>query len=223
MSKVRLGTYSERRGFSDQFIPQVIEVMRRELAPMVVDFVVAPFRIDTTIATDLILAPQVREPYVAVRIRQHGYMNGFANEFTVRDYTDGGGLTEFDKVMRGCGTHGFYGFATADGLRLAKWTLFDLDVFRGWCRSHFEMYGRWPGSVKSNPGDRTFRVFRFDDGPKELVIASSSGNADQRQLSLVMPPPLDAADAAFAGLVAAVGGFENVREAAIRFKERSTY
>lgn len=219
MSNVVLATYADRRDFSDRFLPQVIDILRAELAPRLAQFVAAPFDVDTTVATDLLEAPRDGVIHVAVRIRKHSYLKQYGGEFTVRDYTDFGGQTEFEKVMAGCATHGFYGFANDDDSGLAKWTLIDLDVFRWWCTAHYHAHGFWPGVESSNGQHRKFRAFRFNQAPAELVIARCEPPAIC-QRPLLLPPPTERADAAFAGMVAALGSFDQVKQAARRYLDR---
>jgi hypothetical protein len=118
---------------------------------------------------------------IAVRIRQHKYLERYPDEITIRAGRPSGTDTELAKLIAGWGRFIFYGFASQDETHLAAWTLGDLNVFRLWFMRELTK-GTIPGKEQSNrDGSSTFRAFNITELPKDFVVARLTQQADGRK------------------------------------------
>ena len=119
---------------------------------------------DRNRATDLISADDSCR--VGVRIRANSALH-YNGEFTMRFARASGARCEWQKIVKdGYGDYMVYGFRDADKPGwLVEWVLIDLAVFR----LHEAAGGR---QFKSNGDGTSYYAYRFDNFPKELIIAS---------------------------------------------------
>jgi hypothetical protein len=145
-------------------IPEIKRVLANYL------IVEAPADEDMKHNTDLIVL-KLDTIRVACRVRTHGYLDRYPDEFTIRASRPSGQETELAKMLAGWGDYIFYGFATEEGQKLAAWMLGDLKVFRLW-HSRELWDGRKPGKTQRNgDGSSTFQAYRISDLPSEFVVA----------------------------------------------------
>ena len=130
----------------------------------------APAEEDMQHNTDLIVL-RLDTVRVACRMRRYGYLDRYANEFTIRVSRPSGDKTELAKILEGWGDYVFYGFASDDGSELASWMLGNLRVFRLW--HHKQLWsGRRPGEAKNNrDGSSNFRAYDLADLPEGFIVA----------------------------------------------------
>jgi hypothetical protein len=130
----------------------------------------APVEEDQRRNTDLIVL-KLDTVRVACRLRRHAYLARYGGEFTIRASRPSGAETELSKMLSGWGDYLFYGFASAEGDRLAAWVLGDLKEFRVW--HHRELWsGRKPGQQQQNgDGSSGFHAYRIGDLPDKFVVA----------------------------------------------------
>lgn len=161
-----LETYEQRRSFGDQFLTQV----RKIVGPYLLR--TSPFHKDVDEATDLVLLRGQTQD-VAVRIRQHKYLDRYPNDFTLRAKVRGPNQSEVKKILGGFGDLMFYGWADSKGKRLADWMLLDLNNFR-----HAMMGCDWRNEyqtgTKSNGDGTGLRYFNVRSLPDDVVIARKS-------------------------------------------------
>jgi len=113
---------SERRNFSDQFIPH----MKQIIGPHLIE--PASFKLDTEQATDLVIF-RARDLRIAARVRTPQYRKRYPYQFTIRSVSHGN-KTEMHKIKEGWGDLMFYGFASDDLTDVPLWYLINLDNFR---------------------------------------------------------------------------------------------
>ena len=157
------------RAWSDQFIPQIIQIVGPHL------LVPATFEQDTQQATDLVTL-RAQGISIACRMRKPGYLPKFANDFTIRSNPAKHEGTELDKIERGYADWMFYGHAssihTPEGVpRIGLWHLLDLSVFRDWWLNNPGVIVR--GSKTNDNGATHFTWFNIQSFPPEFVIAKS--------------------------------------------------
>jgi len=135
--------------------------------------------IDRKENTDLLL-PEAR---ISVHCRKPGevHKDEYANEFTMRYRKPSGAKVELQKTIEGCGDFLFYGFANDDDTGLVKWSILDLDVFRGTLPRLFYQLptGEVPWVTKDNY-DSKFAIFNLNQFPEDLIIAKDDlrGNSE---------------------------------------------
>lgn len=155
--------YIENRAWSDQFIPQIKQIV----GPFLLEE--SSFEVDTQQAADLVVM-QGRNLTIACRVRRPGYFDKYPYDFTIRSRNNGHS-TELRKIVSGWGDLMFYGHATATG-RICAWYLIDLNAFRAhMIRNGFKNYIRF-GETPN--GDGTW-FYWFDvrsfTGQPILIIA----------------------------------------------------
>ncbi len=89
----------------------------------------------------------------------------YSREYALRSFRVSGFPTEIDKVMAGYGDYLFCGWIRDD--KLARWTLCDLNVFRGW-------YDGQPGQTIRNPDGDLGTAWPTASMPSGFVIAESA-------------------------------------------------
>lgn len=147
------------------YIPAVKQVLAQYLIAE------APAEEDMHHNTDLIVL-KLDTVRVACRLRTHGYLARYPDEFTIRCSRPSGAETELGKVLAGWGDYFFYGFPDPVGFGLAAWMLGDLNVFRAWHAREL-WQGRRPGNgpIPNGDGSSEFRAYRIGDLPPSFVRA----------------------------------------------------
>jgi hypothetical protein len=162
-----MSDWQHDKRWSDQFIPQIREIVARHL------ILEAPLEEDVHHNTDLIVlyTSAVR---IACRVRRAQYAERYADEFTIRSKRPGGTRTELHKVIAGWGDVLFYGFTV--GGQVARWVLGDLTVFRRWYEDELRRLPTdCPAGILLSNGDASSQFMAFKIGwlPPEFVIARS--------------------------------------------------
>jgi hypothetical protein len=86
-------SYGKDRAWSDRYLPAV----QRIVGPLLL--APAPFRVDATEATDLMVMT-ARDMRIACRVRRPGFAGPYGNEFTMRSRRyDSGAVTEIEKAV----------------------------------------------------------------------------------------------------------------------------
>ena len=179
--------WQQDKRWADRFMPEIKAVLGMHLLGE------APQEEDAERATDLIVL-RMDPVRIAVRMRKRQYAENkqYLGEFTIRSDRASGMKTELRKVISGFGDFMLYGFEHSAGGRLGRWTLIDLNVFR---ESHAVMQcrcgcGEMPGLPKDNhDGGSSFRVFRYEEFPSSLVVATGDGLSVGRELELLIHNP----------------------------------
>ena len=152
--------------WSDRFIPEIKRILGEQLIEVANDTE------DQQHNTDLISLRLPGDVRFACRIRKHGYLANYADEFTLRCSRPSGRDTEIDKLLAGWGDYLFYGFADEAEQALAAWFIGDLNVFREWISWHFPAKGYWPGELKENfDGSSKFMAFDVNEVRRDFVVA----------------------------------------------------
>ena len=160
-----MSIYSEKRKWSDQFMPEVKEIVGKYIMTF------ASIEDDVNRNTDLTIigAMPVR---IACRVRSGKYLERYGDQFTLRTGVISGNETEFGKVMKGFGDFIFYGIANQEETAIQTWFIGDLSVFRLWYVRCLEM-----GDIKwqnlSNGDGSGFKAFTVSYLPKEFIVARS--------------------------------------------------
>jgi len=155
-----MSTFAEGKEWSDKYIPEIKKILGLHLIQ------VAPLKDDCELNTDMLVPPMIR---VAQRVRNQKFWED-RDEFTIRFQLPSGSLTEWDKLIAGHGDYFFYGHAGINDT-LNGYTILNLKLFRAWCQSYFDKHRMWPGRKQSNPDGTSFRIFDWNDLPKEMIVA----------------------------------------------------
>ena len=151
-------TWTESKRWADRYLPVVKRILGEHL------ICEAPIEEDQQRNTDLIVL-RFNAVRIACRFRKAEYFAKFGSEFTIRASRPSGAQTELAKILGGWGDYMFYGFAGNTGGFVA-WAIADLDVFR-------QHYPQNMGMSRANTDNSSsFLVFRWDDFPTNMVIAS---------------------------------------------------
>lgn len=143
-----------------KFLPLVKKI----IGPMLL--VPAPFELDATQATDLILLT-ARDMRIACRLRRAGYADRYPWDFTIRSARDNGATTELKKLQDGLGDWFFYGHVSEIPPKaITRWFLIDLNVWR----AH---HATVRPTEKANGDGTYFLAYDVRYFPHSLVIASS--------------------------------------------------
>lgn len=156
-------SYQDQRQWSDQFIPAIKNIV----GPLLLE--PASFELDAKQATDLIVL-KAKDMRIAARVRQHKYMEKYANEFTIRRKVNGSAKTEAHKILEGWGDWMFYGFISEDEFEIERWYVIDLDCFR-WnmiTRREKIMHKR-----KKNKDGTELTSFDIRSFSPEIIVSSS--------------------------------------------------
>ena len=159
-------SFETDKKWSDQYLTEIKSILGVHLIGP------APEEEDRHHNTDLIVL-KMEAVRIGCRIRRaEDYLNRYKNEFTLRSKRPNG-ETELSKILAGWGNYFFYGFAFSEESRLCRWTLADLNIFRGWfVRQTIRKKGVPPGIEKPNKdGSSVFRVFRWDELPAGFIKA----------------------------------------------------
>lgn len=162
-------SYERDRKWSDAFMPEIKAILGMHIIGE------APYEEDAHRNTDLIVL-KMEAIRIAVRMRTYKNFVKYPNDFTIRVSRGSGNETELKKIIRGFGNLMFYGFEHRDRLRVGRWTLIDLEVFRVTLFETLTRTKEWPGFPRTNPdGSSDFRVFRFAEFPPTLIRAQGDG------------------------------------------------
>lgn len=116
-------SYKSNRAFADSYLPEVIEILKRN-AMHIVTIRVAPEEQDIQQATDMLI--EVTGGSVAVRVRRP-YKN--IRDLTIRSRIRYGGITELAKLRAGYGDWYLYCW-TGENEKIAEWILVDINKMR---------------------------------------------------------------------------------------------
>ena len=156
--------YAINRRWSDQYLPQVKQIVAEHLLTE------APDPLDWNEATDLVNM-DVNLRHIAVRVRRPGYADRYPFDFTIRSRLPSGSETELSKIVNGHGDWMFYGHA-GDAGGLVRWWLLDLRAFRA------ALIKRRPlrTGERENPDGTCFRWFDVRSFPTDpaIVVAAST-------------------------------------------------
>lgn len=163
--------YKENREWSDQFIPQIKQIVGPYLLEK------SSFEVDTQQAADLVVIT-ARSLTIACRVRKPGYYEKWSNEFTIRSRNNGH-RTELQKITDGWGDWMFYGHATSGLITpdntIHAWMLINLNAFRAQLIRNRRQLRK--GQKVNEPPDGTyftwFDITSFADNPA-LIIASQN-------------------------------------------------
>jgi hypothetical protein len=160
-------SYTTDREWSDQFIPQLKQIV----GPLLLD--VAPISMDQQFNTDLIVL-QARNLQIACRVRRFdgNVRPEWLRQFTIRASRDSGAETEASKIANGYGHWLVYGWAKSAGF-IDPWVVINLDSLRfhrdnpSPCIQH--------GTTPNGDGTH-FHWFDFTSFPAEppIIVARSS-------------------------------------------------
>ena len=161
--------YQQEREWSDQFIPQI----RQIVGPYLLE--PAPFVEDALRATDLIIL-NARDKRIACRVRRHSYLSEYSGQFTIRSQSRGGSKTELQKITDGWGDWMFYSFADQSETAIQKWYLINLDSWR----AHMIRARNKINKGQIPNGDGTFFTwFEITSFPKDPPLLIAEGGSEQ--------------------------------------------
>ena len=172
--------WEQDKRWSDKFLSEIKRIIGEHI------IVESPYEEDAEHNTDLMVLG-LNAVRVACRIRRHGYLKEYGNEFTIRTSRPKGTKTELEKIIEGWGDYILYGFANREETFLEKWILGDLASFRVWfVKSICNNSGIVPGIKKTNTDKSSgFRSFEYAKIPG-FVIASG-GLSKLSQISVKAP------------------------------------
>lgn len=125
-SQVKPSSYVSNRKWSDQFLPQVRQIVGALLLMPADDLM------DREQATDLIVL-HAKDMRIGVRLRRPGYAGKYPGQFTIRCKVRSNSMTELKKIVEGWGDWFFYGHT--DNAKIVEWILIDLHKLRAaWIR-----------------------------------------------------------------------------------------
>lgn len=164
--------WKQDKRWSDRFLPEI----KRNLGEHLIGE--PPVEEDQERNTDLIVL-KMEAIRVGCRIRKHKYLKKYGDEFTIRAGRPSGIKVELTKIVEGWGNYFLYGFCDEQELKLAKWILCDLNVFRLWFNRKLKTdNGKVPGILKNNTDNPSFFLsFKTAWLPKEFIIAQSQNKA----------------------------------------------
>ena len=162
-------SWRDDKSWSDRFLPEIKAIIGMHLIGEIEEE-------DQERNTDLVVL-KLDAVRVACRIRRHRYLDGYADEFTIRAGRPSGVKTELTKIIEGWGDYIFYGFSDEAEEHLARWFLGDLCVVRLWInRSLVGNQGRLPGRLMSNcDGSSEFLALKVSDLPLDFIKANGGG------------------------------------------------
>lgn len=161
------------KAWSDRFVPEI----KRIVGPYLLEE--SDIYRDQLENTDLIIL-NARDKTIACRVRRHGYLASFPNQFTIRLHRESGAKTEMEKIMDGLGDWMFYGHSNVSEDGFDAWWIINLDSLRShMIREKYEQFGtRYRRGTASN-GDGTsfiwFDIVSFPSDPP-LIIANGESN-----------------------------------------------
>jgi len=162
-----MSTWQADKRWSDRFLPEIKSILGLYLIGE------PPREEDAERNTDLMVL-RMEAVRIGCRVRKHGFLVRYPDEFTIRTTRPSGVKTELGKIIEGWGDYFMYGFCDETERDLEAWFLGDLRVFRRWFAREVSKLdkGKYPGMVKTN-GDNssTFRAFSVSQLPAEFVIA----------------------------------------------------
>jgi hypothetical protein len=100
---------------------------------------------------------------VAARLRTHGYLSRYGDEFTLRWCRPSGVPTEIDKVRAGLVDYMIYGFVSEDESRIVRYFIGDFSVFLA--GEPDPVVVRW-----NTPPDSQLAAYRLADTREEFVV-----------------------------------------------------
>ena len=161
-----MNVYQRNRSWSDQFLPDIKQIVGRHLLE------VSPDPLDWHQATDLMML-DARDMRIAARVRRPGYAATYPYQFTIRSKLPSGAETELSKIVNGKGDWLFYGHANASHTAIESWQLIDLRAFRAALIRKGAQGLRWGN--KRNADGTTFAWFDTRSFPSDppLVVARS--------------------------------------------------
>lgn len=120
----QMNTFESDKQWSDQFIPQLKQIV----GPLLLD--VAPIDVDRNENTDLMVMT-ARAMRIACRVRriEPNTKPEYMRQFTLRSHRTSGVKTEVEKVMEGFGDWMVYAWSQSGGW-LDPWVVIDLTEFR---------------------------------------------------------------------------------------------
>lgn len=151
----------------DRFEPEIKRIVGEHL------IATADANVDRRQATDLLVL-EIKPLTIACRVRTHGYLRNFANEFTIRAGRPNGRPTELSKIVDGWCDYGFYSFADEHDECIAAWTLYRYDVFRATLVRRRNLVERIADAIPNEDGSSTFVAFEWTEFPPEMVVAAGS-------------------------------------------------
>jgi len=158
--------WEKNKKWSDRFLPEI----KRNLGEYLIGE--PPVEEDQERNTDLIVL-KMEAVRIGCRVRRYRYLTQYSDEFTLRAGLPSGAKTELTKIVEGWGNYFFYGFCDKNELKLAKWILCDLNVFRLWFNRQLKINaGKVPGISKDNIDNSSFFLaFKTTWLPKEFIVA----------------------------------------------------
>lgn len=162
-------TWQRDKAWADRFMPEIKAILGMHIIGE------APYEEDAHRNTDLIVL-KMEAVRIAVRMRTYKYFVQYPDDFTIRVNRGSGMETELKKIMKGFGNLMFYGFEHEDRQHVGRWTLIDLDVFRGEVWDKQLRTKEFPGTEQRN-FDRSsaFRAFNLNEFPPTLIRAQGYG------------------------------------------------
>jgi len=158
-------TYKDNRKFSDQFLPEIQQIL--------VPYLMGPADIqyDTKEATDLMMI-DAKDKRIACRVRRDDAMK-WRHQFTIRYRSQVQTYSELHKIAWGFGDWLFYGIANKEETALQRWCIVCLRAFR----YHRQMStDQISSGVIQNTGDPTqfmwFDLRTFPERPPILIGCS---------------------------------------------------
>lgn len=153
--------WREDKKWSDKFIPQIKRILGEHLIAE------GNWRQDAKEGSDLLIF-ECNPFRVACRVRRNRYLDGYAEDFTIR-CDRARGETEMAKIMSGWGDFIFYGFEGQSGDTVVNWFIGDLKVFR---LAIWRKKDLLTGSKKSNgDGSSDFYAWKRGQFPPEFIKA----------------------------------------------------
>lgn len=166
---MKVSDWKEQKRWSDRFLTEIKSHLGVHLIGE------PPVEEDAERNTDLMVL-RLDAVRVGVRIRKNSYLERYGDEFTIRAGLRSGAKTELTKLIEGWGDYFFYGFSDLNEVRLSRWVLADMKIFR---RTYARMLaaspiGVTPGISKVNfDGGSSFAAFKWRDFPAEFIVAHS--------------------------------------------------
>lgn len=158
-------SYTTDKRRVDKFEPEIKRILGETFIGT------ADLETDRKQATDLLVF-SLKPLTVACRVRTHGYLDNFGDEFTIRYQRYNGTKTEFGKIVDGWCDYGFYAFADKEDETLVKWTVYRYDTFRATLIRKPEIVSE---AIQDNDdGSSSFLAFKWAQFPSEMIVLEGS-------------------------------------------------
>ena len=172
-STSHISNYQSEREFSDQFLPEIYELLERRLSGH--KLVKGNKREDQYNCCDLKSTTNNRL-VVSVRVRRYIFYPQCFWELALTEKDNR--TSELQKLMRSNASYYFYGFAHPTDIKLVGWIIYDLYKFREEIFKYMKQTGKLPGTIlhKKDNNNEKFRVIDMTKFTDDILVEANYTN-----------------------------------------------